>query len=376
MDALSQSALRLRKWCVDHALPLWAERARNPDGSWVEHLHLDGTADRAAERRWRVLARQVYVYAKADVLKWFDGREIAVSTYEKMTDLGYVHRVSSNGQISNPTRDLYDHAFYILAASSLYGLTREGKYLKDAENLLSWVDTELRHPSGGWRESDRADQLSARRQNPHMHLLEASLFLFGVTGNAEHLGFAELVFKLFESYFFDDATVSEVFDADWTLELGTPGQTAEPGHAAEWVWLLGQYHKATCQNVRQYQSALYRNALHGRGWFLNDEETKSGEVRRDSKRLWVQTEVIKSHLAMAEIGTPGARDMAAATIDALFPVYLTPYGLWNDQINACGANIASTIPVSTFYHILCMAAESERISALPQQDKKMPPNSV
>ena len=366
MDALSQSALRLRKWCVDHALPLWAERARNPDGSWVEHLHLDGTADIAAERRWRVLARQVYVYAKADAMGWFDGREIAVSTYEKMTKLGYVHRVSASGQITNPMRDLYDHAFYILAASSLYGLTREDKYLKDAEGLLNWVDTALRHPSGGWQESDQTGLPSSRRQNPHMHLLEASLFLHGVTGNAKHLGFAETVFGLFESHFFDDATVSEFFDADWTLKSGASGQTAEPGHAVEWVWLLGQYHKATGHAVSKYQSALYRNALRGRGWFLNDEETKSGEVRRESKRLWVQTEVIKSHLAMAEIGTPGARNMAAATIDALFPTYLTAGGLWNDQINACGANIASTIPVSTFYHIICMAAESERISALPQ----------
>ena len=64
-------------------------------------------------------------------------------------------------------------------------------------------------------------------------------------------------------------------------------------------------------------------------------------------------------------GVPGARDMAAAVIDALFPTYLSYEGLWNDQINTCGRNIATTIPVSTFYHILCMAAESERIAAKP-----------
>ena len=55
--------------------------------------------------------------------------------------------------------------------------------------------------------------------------------------------------------------------------------------------------------------------------------------------------------------------MAAATIDALFPTYLTTDGLWNDQINACGTNVAQTIPVSTFYHILCMATEADRVSA-------------
>ena len=368
MDALQLSARRLRQWCVNDALPIWAVRAQNPDGSWVEHLHLDGTADCAAERRWRVLGRQVYVYAKASVLGWYDGRDVAVSTYEKMSKTGWVHRVNSDGVVTNPMRDLYDHAFYILAASSLYELTNETRYLDDANDLLGWIDRALSHPSGGWMETDQVEDIAARRQNPHMHLLEASLFLHGVTRNKKHLKYAQAVYHLFQRHFFDEGVIGEFFDADWTLEGSKKGQTVEPGHAAEWVWLLGQYQKATDANVVGYQTKLYRRALKGRGWFLNDEEDKSGDVRRETKRLWVQTEVIKAHLAMAEQGVAGARDMAAATIDALFPTYLTPDGLWNDQINACGANIARTIPVSTFYHILCMAAESERIADLQRQN--------
>lgn len=362
MDALQESAARLRRWCVDHALPVWAHRAQRSDKSWVEHLNLDGTADMAAERRWRVLARQVYVYAKASHLGWSDGQSIAVSTYQKMKTIGYVHRVSSEGRITNSMRDLYDHAFYILAASSLYALTQEQTYLNDAEELLNWIDRELAHPNGGWKETDQVDDSAPRRQNPHMHLLEASLFLYGVTNKREHLRYAEKVFELFETHFYDDGTISEFFNPDWTLVTGSKGQTAEPGHAVEWIWLLGQFATATGRNVSQYQSCLYKKSLRKRGWFLNDEEDKSGNIRRETKRLWVQTEVIKAHLAMAERQTPGAREMAAATIDALFPTYLTADGLWNDQLNACGANIAQTIPVSTFYHILCMAAESERIA--------------
>jgi len=367
MDALSQSSARLRDWCAIRALPYWAEHAQKPDKSWVEHLHLDGSPDLDAERRWRVLARQVYVYAKASSLGWYDGKAIAVSTYEKMQSVGFVHRVSPAGAITNPMRDLYDHAFYILAASSLYGLTKEKKYLEDAEALLEWIDATLAHPSGGWKETNEANLKSARRQNPHMHLLEASLFLHGVTRNPKHLRYAQEVFALFEAHFYDanSHTVSEFFDADWRLESGVKGQTAEPGHAVEWIWLLGQYHQATGQDIAAYQNALYRAAQSRRRWFLNDEEDKSGDIRRDTKRLWVQTEVIKAHLAMAERGVPGARDMAAAVINALFPTYLTYEGLWNDQINSANANIAKTIPVSTFYHILCMAAEIERIAALP-----------
>lgn len=363
MDALTQSAERLKGWCARRALPYWEKHAQRPDHSWVEHLHLDGTPDVAAERRWRVLARQVYVYAKATSLGWYDGVDTAVLTYDKMKSVGFVHRVSPNGDITNPMRDLYDHAFYILAASSLYGLTKEKAYLRDAEGLLAWIETALVHPSGGWKESDLAKETDARRQNPHMHLFEASLFLYGITNDPKHLRIANRVYDLFESHFYDYGTISEFFKADWTLAAGATGQTAEPGHAVEWIWLLGQYRKATRIDVTAYQSALYRQAQTDRSWFLNDEEDKAGSVRRETKRLWVQTEVIKAHLAMAELGASGARDMAAATIDALFPTYLTQEGLWNDQINVCGANIAATIPVSTFYHILCMASESTRIAS-------------
>jgi len=359
MDALTQASARLRDWCTLRALPYWADHAQRPDNSWVEHLYLDGFPDLNAERRWRVLARQVYVYAKATSLGWYDGREVAVSTYAKMKSVGYVHRVSPEGDITNSMRDLYDHAFYILAASSLYALTQDKHYLEDAEDLLVWIDDFLAHPSGGWKESDQADLSAPRRQNPHMHLLEASLFLHGVTKDAKHLSYAKKVFALFKGHFYDAGTISEFFDADWSLDASDKGQTAEPGHAVEWIWLLGQYHKVTGADISAYQSELYRTAQFGRGWFLNDEEDKSGSIRRETKRLWVQTEVIKAHLAMAERGAPGARDMAAAVIDALFPTYLTYEGMWNDQINACNTNIATTIPVSTFYHILCMAAESE-----------------
>lgn len=363
-DDLTRSAARLLDWIRQKALPYWAEHAQLSDGSWVEHLHLDGSPDLSAERRWRVLARQVYVYAKATQLGWYDGQSVAERTFSKMKEVGYVHRVGMNGTVANSMRDFYDHAFYILAASSLYALTQDQKYLTEAEALLHWVGEALTHPAGGWLENNLAQTSDPRRQNPHMHLLEASLFLHSVTQDPKHLRYATEVFGLFETHIFDDGTISEFFNADWSLLDGDKGQTAEPGHAVEWVWLLGQYAKATGTNVQSYQAALYDRAIRDRDVFLNDEEDKSGEVRRETKRLWVQTEVIKAHLAMAEAGTPGSRDLAAATIDALFPTYLTAEGLWQDQINACDTNIAKTIPVSTFYHILCMAAEADRISKL------------
>jgi len=361
---LEQSSARLTAWVIDCALPLWAQRGQRDDGSWVEHLYLDGTPDLSAERRWRVLARQIYVYAEASRLGWYDGEKIARRTYEQMRETGYVQRVTPSGQPTERRRDLYDHAFYLLASTGLYRLTGEAEYLAAADDILETLDEDFAHPNGGWRETPRG--LLPRRQNPHMHLLEASLYLFSETRKARHLSYAKQVFLLFKKYFFDKEhhIIREYFDRDWTILAGEKGETSEPGHAMEWIWLLHHFEKQSGTSTRNYRHKLYNRTLTERSWFLNDEEDVFGLVRRESKRLWVQTEVIKAHLAMAERGTDGSVEMAAATIDGLFGIYLKPDGTWCDTINVCNTCLATTIPVSTFYHIMCMAVEADRVSKL------------
>jgi len=250
---LTTSAVRLRRWCVERALPIWAERGQRADGSWVEHLHANGTPDLGAERRWRVMARQVYSYAEATRAGWLDGQAVAETTYDRMVQIGPVHRVAANGRLTDSTRDLYDLAFYVLAAASLYGVTGQARHLKQAEDWLLWMDETLAHPDGGWRETESSQTCDPRRQNPHMHLLEASLYLFGVTNHPKHLAVARRVFKLFEAHFFHEGTIREFFNAEWSVTAGAKGETVEPGHAMEWVWLLGEYNRATGTDTTHYR---------------------------------------------------------------------------------------------------------------------------
>jgi len=287
-EPLKQSAEKIRNWVIHKALPLWAERAQYESGRWVEHLHLDGRPDLLAEVRLRVLARQIYVYAEATRLGWYDGTEIARQTYTQMRKIGYVHRVNASGEPADSRRDLYDHAFFLLACFKVHFF--------DAENNI----------------------------------------------------------------------IREYFNDDWNVHSGDMGTTAEPGHAMEWIWLLYRYDVSSGRDTKLWREALYANALKNRGYFLNDEENIHGNIRRETRRLWVQTEVIKAHLTMAENRVEGSADMSAAFIDGLFETYLKPDGTWCDQINACGGEIAKTIPVSTFYHIACMAFEAERVSGIRQ----------
>ena len=190
--------------------------------------------------------------------------------------------------------------------------------------------------------------------------------LYRASGDETDLAPARAVYKLFKDRFFDRKThrIREYFQTDWDIAPAPKGDTAEPGHSAEWVWLLGEYTKLSGVETFDDSAKLYETLHYQRGPFLNDEEDHSGEVRRETKRLWVQTEAIKAHLSMAELGVPGADESASALISGLFETYLKPDGSWADQLNACEANIAKTIPVSTFYHILGMAAEAKRVSQL------------
>lgn len=365
---LKKSAQRIRNWVIDQALPLWAERAQHESGRWVEHLNLDGTPDLSADLRWRVLARQIYVYAESARWNWFQGEDIARQTYEHMRARGYVQRVRADGTVTERRRDLYDHAFYLLASTSLYRLTKEQRYLTAIEEICVSLDKDFKHPNGGWRETPRG--ALPRRQNPHMHLLEAFLYLYNETRDPKHLAYAEHIIDLFKAHFFDSKNhiIREFFNEDWSYYSGNQGTTAEPGHAMEWIWLLYRYEFSSGRDTKLWRGALYANALKQRGYFLNDEEDVQGNIRRETRRLWVQTEVIKAHLTMAENDVAGSADMAAAFIDGLFETYLKSDGTWCDQTNACGGQIAKTIPVSTFYHIACMAFEAERVSGLGRLD--------
>jgi len=366
--ALFRSTMTLRSWLVEQSLPQWAERAQLDDGSWVEHLRLNGTADMTAERRWRVIARQAVTYAQATLAGWYDGTDVAIRSFDAYWSQGWtgthvVHRIRTDGTVSDARPDLYDHAFGLLACARMIQLTGKTYYYERAEDILGWLETQ-RHPAGGWYEGDVKP--SPRRQNPHMHLLEASLALHEATGFPNDLSIAHHVIGLFERHFLRGEVVGEFFEDDWTPHAEC-GDVVEPGHAVEWIWLLTQYDKAV-QNMGGDADhsaachALYDRAFRRRLGVLFDEETFGGEIVRQTTRAWVQTEAVKAHLAMAERGVPGAGAMGAATLESMIGTVLLPDGTWADQRNACGANIANTIPVSTMYHVVCMAIEADRVA--------------
>ena len=364
-------------WMRDEALPFWLTRAADADGLFHETLALDGTPMPDTERRLRTGMRQVYVFAHAAQLGLAD-RARSLDLAERMMARlrarawapdgrpGWVARFGRDGAVTDDRRDLYDHAFALHALAALYLATGHADHAGSIDATLDVVDRVLAAPHGGWAESDRHEL--PRRQNPHMHLFEASLALFEATGEARHLARAGDILELFRDRLFDGATglLGEFFALDWSRAPGPDGGRLEPGHMAEWVWLLRRYERASAQPVDAVCATLLASAqrlgLTADG-FLMDEVDAGGRPLRDRRRLWPQTEYLKAllvqHLATGEAGL---LDAAEALVRRLFDSYLTdiPRGAWRDQFRLDGTSTAADIPASILYHAFAPVVEIMR----------------
>jgi len=375
IGAFQTQARLLKEWTLKAALPFWAQTAIDDRHGFYEALDLDGRPLTQAIRRVRVQSRQIYVYARAAKLDWYDGLSIAQNTFDFMCDTalgrdpqaGFVHRLNPDYSVNSDMRDFYDHAFHLLACATLL---QNGPH-PGARNLINEISallTTWESPYGGWQEG--STQNLPRRQNPHMHALEAFMALYDATGDSQYLDMAKTVFDLFEQLFYDSQhiIIREFFTQDWQISDGLLGDTSEPGHSAEWVWLLWEFEKRTGYDSAHYAQKLY-SKLHLPAIFLNDETHYDGTPRRQTKRLWVQTELIKAHIAQSERGDATAISQAARAMQAFRETYLIPDGTWVDQINADGAPCATTIPTSSFYHIFCMVSEANRLSEIWEKSK-------
>src|SRR5262245_15576341 len=110
---------RLRDWTFNAALPFWAERGVDKNfGGFVEELKFDSADAALSEKRTRVTARQMYVFAHAHLLGWSEGLPLVARGADYLIEKawqpkigGFARRLTRDGKVSDPTLDLYDHAF-------------------------------------------------------------------------------------------------------------------------------------------------------------------------------------------------------------------------------------------------------------------------
>ena len=363
----------LKTLMIEHSLPLWSGEGWDREtGGFIEKLDIEGRADRAAPRRVRVQARQIYCFAKAAKTGWYpQGREVALKGLDYLLAKakspdgrpGFVHLLDPGGSVINSIRDTYDHAFVLLALSTAYQLNNDAQIRGEIESLLAFLDTELRSPHGGFVEGIPATL--PRRQNPQMHLFEAMIAAFDATGDLVYQNRAGELFSLFIANLYDQKrqVLGEYFEDDWSK---IEPVCVEPGHQAEWVWLLKGFERITNCPTGRHRAGLLASALRYRDdatGCLLDEGNADGSVRKFSRRLWPQTEIAKAWLAQLESGEQGAADEARDALVRLYRHYLRHpvQGGWYDQFDRENRSLVDSIPASSFYHVLCAVAEAERV---------------
>ena len=368
-----QIVATLKSQMVEHALPLWADRGWDSSrGGFVERLDKDGHADLEAPRRVRVQARQIWCFAKAAQLGWYpQGAEIAkqglayLLAKAKSPDgkPGFVHLLAPDGSVLNPLRDTYDHAFVLLALAAVYQLDRDAQVRAEIDSLMQFFDGTLRSPDGGY--SEGVPVSLPRRQNPQMHVFEALIATFDATHDQAFQARAGELFGLFIASLYDGQkqVLGEYFEQDWSR---IEPVCVEPGHQAEWVWLLKGFERITGCPTAKHRGQLLTSALRYRDaatGLLFDEGDVEGRITKPTRRCWPQTEIAKAWIAQAEAGEPGAADEARAALQRLQQHYLSHpvQGGWYDQFDQNGQSVVDAIPASSFYHILCAIAEADRV---------------
>jgi mannose/cellobiose epimerase-like protein (N-acyl-D-glucosamine 2-epimerase family) len=328
---LEPAASALVDWAIDAALPLWATAGFDAErGRFEERLTLSGGRLPDVPLRLMSQARQIHVYALAARHGWHGdalalverGFVSMVRDYRGRDDRpGWIFSIRRDGTISDARRDLYTHAFVLLAIASYVEATGDRAALALADETLAFIERHMAAPEGGGFVEELPPNGAVRRQNPHMHLFEGLLALWECSRQERYLARTTELFDLFAARFFrDPGVVGEYFTADLRPADGVVGRIVEPGHHHEWV-----------------------------------------------RRIWPVTEAIKANQVEARHGRKQGEGRAAALAVLLRERFLTvdPPGGWLDRLDDKGQCVNEFIPASTLYHLLGAIDELSRF-ATPQ----------
>jgi mannose-6-phosphate isomerase len=363
---LTPGIVVLRQTFLNDILPLWIDRAYDKStGHFYEGLEPDGRTPVSDRLRIRTAARMIHVCADAARLGY--GPDVCLAAAVRAADAlerdakrsegGYVREISrTSGKVLDPALDLYDQSCVILALSSLHHTTGDPLFRLRADAVLSAIDATLASPSGGWHE-DEIGSLP-RRQNPHMHMFEALSALFAATGASVYRTRLSSLFELLTRCFLlPNGLLAEFMGPRWERSPEYGSHLHDPGHMAEWAWLLrsdGPAHglapPGLADRLMSMALSIGRDPRDPR--FLLDEVNAEGRHVGRGRRLWSQVEGVKGCLATGRI------DDAEVMAQGILETYLgdaTQLPL-RDAFDAAGRPVEGPMPSSSCYHLWTMVA--------------------
>ncbi|WP_426417277.1 AGE family epimerase/isomerase [Aestuariirhabdus sp. LZHN29] len=385
-NAADRQLARIEHYLFGALLPMWREHGIDQQhGGFFERLNQQLQPQPVDTKRLLVQCRQIFVYSLAYATKGLQedadaarqGFDFLCAHYLDRDQGGWFFSTHDNGRVKDATKDAYGHAFVLFACAHYYRAFKDETALSMAANTTAILLQKLRDPaSGGFFEAADAHwnpRPAIRRQNPHMHLLEAFIALYQTEKGGQQGRYRQLansILDLFERYFFDaeSSTLGEFFDDNWRPHQER-GHLIEPGHHYEWYWLLMDYDISRNSPARCAQAeALYRWAeVHGLDTQLGgiyNEVSRSGEPVDTSKRIWPVTECIKARAIRYQLqGEPQDLCNLYKQLDYLFAHYLQPDGRWHEYLQRDNQPHPYDLPGSTGYHLFLGLMEARRVLA-------------
>jgi mannose/cellobiose epimerase-like protein (N-acyl-D-glucosamine 2-epimerase family) len=374
----------LRPWLVDHVCRYWLKRIHDPAGGFFESIDALGSAVTNQRRATLSLARLIYVFSHAFLLSGDTAfRQAAVHGMAflvraaRAPDGGWFRAASADGATLDNTRDAYDHAFVLFALAWYFRATNDASAIQLADATWGFMRERLadaRH--GGFLEEivpGRTYLKLPRRQNPHMHLLEALLALHVATGEKNWLRRAGALVDLFRRRFVDAQTgaLIEFFAEDWSQAAGEQGRLREPGHQFEWVWLLFEYFRLSrdesvvpdAERLFAFGSTFGIERGDGLAGAVFDGVDADGALVAGTKLFWPQTEYLKACVARAEfLQDNAARDAIRGHLALIAKSFMRPDGAnWHNQLARDGTPMAPLTPARVLYHLFLCGAEVDRL---------------
>ena len=375
LDKLRALAQKMDRWMREDAWPLWWSAGRHDNGAYHEALDFSGRPTGQKTARVRVQARQLFTFALAWEQGWREpglaedlarGLERFMDTCMGPQGLPGMLVDIEAGRMTDPRPNLYETAFYLLALAQCRPVLGAALIDGPVARLLQDIDGHLAHERGeGYREI--LPEGALRLQNPHMHLYESLLNLYRVTQRPDIADRSERLLAFARRTFFDRDTgvVAEEVDP----ARPAPAGWYEPGHSLEWVWLLGFRTRLSGVPLDPFALQLYDHYCES--GFPEGATPMRLTVDHDaidpSCRLWSQTEALKAHLCIAELGPEDraaeALQRATACAASIHDKWLATdcRGLFFDRFDATGELMSKDVPGSMPYHLVLTIMELSRV---------------
>ena len=375
-------------WYLNRFLPDWINRASTADGfGFFDALDHQGAPVDSPKRTLLTQARLLHTFShlslatgNADFYAAARVASDALGAFRTAPGT-YCRARAANRHETDDKPDSLAHSYeqcFVLLGLATWSRARNDDTESDVEAELEACWKSFTHQltdktTGLLLQHEHLNDPAAgnppnRAQNPHMHLYEATLQAYEMTGDTTWLSRAAAMRHTAMQHFFAPQTGTMIgfMAPDLTLLTAPEGQRCEVGHQYEWAWLL--YREAELggdASVTQIADAMMHFAdTYGLATAGNmkgavfDAVSCDNSWREERFLLWPQTEAVKAR-AIRKRGNKELSD-ARHLMLLIFQRYFADHAAFVNQLDINGTPVWSEALSRLHYHLAVAVTEGAR----------------